>query len=81
MREVRIVRDNEGAPNLMQFAGCYKAANKLWLFTEWIGGGTLKEALAVRRFAEDEIMYLCWELLQGLDALHRRNIVHRDLKV
>ncbi len=79
LREIRIVRDNEGAPNLMQFVSCYKAANKLWLFTEWISGGTLKEALSVRRFSEDEIMYICWELLQGLEALHRRNIVHRDI--
>ncbi len=80
LREIRIVKDNAGCANLMQFVSCHKAANKLWLFTEWISGGTLKEALVVRRFSEDEIMYLMWELLQGLDALHRRTIVHRDIK-
>ncbi len=76
MRELRIVQEN-ASPNLMRFRGAYKLANKLWLVTDWIAGGTLKEALATRRFTEPEIQFIAHEILQGLDTLHRRQLVHR----
>ncbi len=55
-------------------------ANKLWLVTEWIDGGTLKEALTLHRFTEVDVMYVAHELLQALVLLHRRFVVHRDIK-
>lgn len=64
----------------MALDSAYKLANKLWMVTEWIDGGTLKEALAVRPFSETEIQFVTREMLTGLDVLHRRNVVHRDIK-
>jgi serine/threonine protein kinase len=65
----------------MRFACCHKAANKLWLFCEYIAGGTLKEALAVRALSSEELLLVSWSVLQALDVLHARNLVHRDVKV
>ncbi len=80
LREIRIVSENKGCSELMQFMGCYKAANKFWLLTEWISGGTLKEALDIRPLTGPELLLVAWSLLRALDVLHRRNIVHRDVK-
>jgi serine/threonine protein kinase len=46
MREIRIVKDN-ASPCLMRFRGAYKVANKLWMVTDWIDGGTLKVNIVV----------------------------------
>jgi len=56
-------------------------ANRFWLVTEWIGGGSLKAASAIRALDVEELQYVARSLLFGLDALHKRNLVHRDVKV
>ena len=79
LREIGIVKNNSHR-NLMKFIDCYKISNKFWLITEYIEGGSIKEALNVRGFQENEIVYILRETLRGLEVLHERKIVHRDLK-
>ena len=82
LREVGIVAANKtnSVPQLMGYHGCWKSGNKLWLASEWIDGGTLQQAAAIHDFKEDEITFVMREVLLGLAVLHRRQIVHRDIK-
>lgn len=80
MREVRIVQANQASPNLMQFIACYKVMNKLWLVTEWIDGGNLREACTLHRFTDLQLRFVLRESLRGLENLHSRSVVHRDIK-
>eukprot|EP01017_Pseudomicrothorax_dubius_P018712 TRINITY_DN2064_c0_g2_i6.p1 TRINITY_DN2064_c0_g2~~TRINITY_DN2064_c0_g2_i6.p1 ORF type:complete len:323 (+),score=35.97 TRINITY_DN2064_c0_g2_i6:383-1351(+) len=57
----------------------------LYLVMELVEGGTLKQAMDLRRkegfgFTDDEIASIMKSLLNAVDYLHAKNIVHRDLK-
>lgn len=46
---------------------------------EFMEGGTLDAALRQRCFPEAEVAYIAKELLKGLEFLHYKNLVHRDV--
>mmetsp|Transcript_96461 Transcript_96461/g.249444 ORF Transcript_96461/g.249444 Transcript_96461/m.249444 type:complete len:180 (-) Transcript_96461:505-1044(-) len=48
---------------------------------EFLGGGSLRDALAKRRrFDEEESKAVLRQLLEAVDYMHKLNIVHRDIK-
>lgn len=51
----------------------------LYILTELISGGTLREQLVVnpKVFTEDTLKFVACELTSGLLYLHRQNILHR----
>lgn len=67
-------------PNILRYAECYEWKDELWIVTEFMEGGTLKEAIAVRKFTEGDISYIARQVLKALHYLHCRHIVHRDIK-
>jgi serine/threonine protein kinase len=51
------------------------------LISEFIGGSTLlKHIISKGSLPENETVYIMEILLNGLEALHKKNIVHRNLK-
>eukprot|EP01102_Stenamoeba_stenopodia_P014132 TRINITY_DN4664_c0_g1_i2.p1 TRINITY_DN4664_c0_g1~~TRINITY_DN4664_c0_g1_i2.p1 ORF type:complete len:457 (+),score=109.05 TRINITY_DN4664_c0_g1_i2:217-1587(+) len=67
-------------PNILRYAECWEWKNELWIVTEYMEGGTLKEAINVRKFTEGDISYIARQVLKALHYLHCKNIVHRDIK-
>ncbi|KAM9965792.1 hypothetical protein ACTFIR_005966 [Dictyostelium discoideum] len=68
-------------PNIVKYLCAYQKSNdELWMVMEFLSGGTLKNAASNFKFCERKIAYVCREILQGLDYLHKQNIAHRDLK-
>ncbi len=51
-----------------------------YLVTAYYSGGSLKDRLAEGPLDTEEAVRLVRQLLAGLDATHRRGIVHRDVK-
>ncbi|KAL9822915.1 serine/threonine-protein kinase PAK 1-like [Geothlypis trichas] len=52
----------------------------LWLVMEYMDGGTLRDLVRQTRMAEGEMAAVSRECLQGLDFLHSKRVIHRDLK-
>ncbi len=70
--------------NIVTFQQAFKVNTKsgaeMWMIMELMRGGTLTEAVKSHCFKEDQIAYVCQEMLFGIRHLHRNNLAHRDLK-
>eukprot|EP00029_Vermamoeba_vermiformis_P009621 TRINITY_DN4862_c0_g1_i5.p1 TRINITY_DN4862_c0_g1~~TRINITY_DN4862_c0_g1_i5.p1 ORF type:complete len:382 (-),score=10.79 TRINITY_DN4862_c0_g1_i5:50-1195(-) len=67
-------------PNIIKYLRSYLVGDEIWLMTEYMQGGTLTQAVAVHKFEEDQIAYICQQILFALDFLHDNQLMHRDLK-
>ncbi|XP_026878750.2 mitogen-activated protein kinase kinase kinase kinase 5-like isoform X1 [Electrophorus electricus] len=67
--------------NIVAYYSSYIRANKLWICMEYCGGGSLQDIYHVTGpLSEQQIAYVCREMLQGLDYLHGQKKIHRDIK-
>jgi len=73
-------------PNVVYFKDAYFLADRqeLWVTLEFMNRGDLTSKLtapnAVIPMPEEEIAFVCLQVLNALDYLHQLNRVHRDLK-
>ena len=74
-------------PNIVSLIDLKKTKSHWYLVMEFCNGGDLTGCLRKymakynRPFSEEIVQYLMCQIVQGLDALHSRNIMHRDLKL
>ncbi|MFE2308660.1 WD40 repeat domain-containing serine/threonine protein kinase [Streptomyces sp. NPDC059411] len=79
-REVEAARQ-VGGFHTAQVVDADPGADSPWLVTAYIPGPTLQQVVAQRGpLASDEVLRLGAGLAEGLDAIHRCGLVHRDLK-
>ena len=68
-------------PNLIRLYGAVREENKLNIFVEWMPGGSVAQLLDKHgAFNEMVVLRYTYQILQGLEYLHNRGILHRDLK-
>lgn len=68
-------------PNIIAYFGSYLRRGKLWICMEYCGGGSLQDIYQVTGpLNEQQIAYMCKETLKGLEYLHSKNKMHRDIK-
>jgi serine/threonine protein kinase len=69
-------------PNIVAYLGTeMKGDNTLYIFTEWVPGGSLQSLLKkFGRFTESVILNYTTQILNGCAYLHSNNVVHRDIK-
>ncbi|XP_035825113.1 mitogen-activated protein kinase kinase kinase kinase 5 isoform X2 [Aplysia californica] len=68
-------------PNIVAYYGSYLRREKLWIAMEYCGGGSMQDIYHVTGpLPEPTIAFVCRETLKGLNYLHRRGKMHRDIK-
>lgn len=80
-REVSILkRVNHG--HVIHLEEVFETPKKMYMVTELCEGGELKEILKKKRhFTEEEVRHIIHSLAEATVYLHRKDIVHRDLKL
>ncbi|ESO95696.1 hypothetical protein LOTGIDRAFT_116428 [Lottia gigantea] len=78
--EVAVLRSTRHV-NILLFMGCVSKPH-LEIVTQWCDGHSLYQHLHVKdtKFRMDQIIMIAKQSAQGMDYLHAKNIIHRDLK-
>ncbi|XP_041347487.1 serine/threonine-protein kinase A-Raf-like isoform X2 [Gigantopelta aegis] len=78
--EVAVLRKTRHC-NILLFMGCLSKPH-LEIVTQWCDGHSLYKHLHVKetKFRMDQLILIAKQTAQGMDYLHAKNIIHRDLK-
>ena len=69
-------------PHIIQLYHFFEDSDNIYLVLEYAENGNLYDFLKKkRRFAEKEAFIYFIQACLGADFLHKKNIIHRDLKV
>lgn len=80
--EILVMKDSQHK-NIVNFLDSYLRGNSdLWVIMEYMEGGSLTEVIENNGFklTERQIATICFESLKGLQHLHKKHIIHRDIK-
>jgi len=79
--EVAVLRKTRHV-NVLLFMGCVSKKGQLAIVTQWCEGSSLYKHVHVHeaKFELINIIEIARQTSQGIDYLHAKNIIHRDLK-
>jgi len=69
--------------NIVSYFGSVNSASgSLWILMEYMALGSIRDLIDNRKYPliESELAYVCSNTLKGLNYLHSRGIIHRDIK-
>ncbi|XP_076059399.1 serine/threonine-protein kinase Chk1-like [Oratosquilla oratoria] len=79
LEEIKIHRKLQHE-NIVAFLGEEKDSENLYVFLEYVNGGTLEDRIGSKGVSERRAKLYFSQLIQGVKYLHSQNIVHRDIK-
>lgn len=82
VNEIMVMKDSKHK-NIVNFLDAFLRNNssELWVIMEFMEGGALTDVIDNNPIiTEEQISTICLETCQGLEHLHRQNIIHRDIK-
>ncbi|KAL6449570.1 CLA4 Serine/threonine-protein kinase CLA4 [Candida maltosa Xu316] len=82
INEILVMKDSQHK-NIVNFLDSYlRKDTELWVIMEYMEGGSLTEIIENNecKLSEKQIATICFETLKGLQHLHKKHIIHRDIK-
>lgn len=80
VNEITVMKESQH-PNIVNFLEAYlRGRNDLWVVMEFMEGGPLTDIIENNTLTEAQIATICFETCKGLQHLHHKNIIHRDIK-
>lgn len=80
-KEVDILKECK-SPYIIRFHGCYIKKNEIWIIIEYCDSGSVLDLMRAipMTLNEYQIASIVWMVLMGLNFLHERKKIHRDVK-
>jgi p21-activated kinase 1 len=66
--------------NIINYIDSFLYKNELWVVMEYMDGGSLADVIMANLMTEGQIAAVSRETAQGLQHLHKRGVIHRDVK-
>lgn len=79
INEILVMKDSVH-PNIVNFIDSYLVGGDLWVIMEYMEGGSLTDVVTFNMMNEPQIAAVCKETLKGLQHLHSKGVIHRDIK-
>ena len=79
-REIKVLSEINH-PNIVKYYGTITKGNKFNIVLEFCNGGSLLKLInSFKKFPEQLVHKYLTQILDGLEYLHSKNIIHRDIK-
>ncbi|XP_054266181.1 serine/threonine-protein kinase 3-like isoform X2 [Macrosteles quadrilineatus] len=81
IKEISIMQQCD-SPYVVKYYGSYFKNTDLWIVMEYCGAGSVSDIMRLRKktLSEEEIATILCDTLKGLEYLHLRRKIHRDIK-
>ncbi|KAI1369785.1 hypothetical protein F5Y08DRAFT_1725 [Xylaria arbuscula] len=79
INEILVMKESIHA-NIVNFIDSYLCGGELWVIMEYMEGGSLTDVVTFNIMTEGQIASVCRETLKGLQHLHSKGVIHRDIK-
>lgn len=79
INEILVMKDSRHK-NIVNFMDSFLVRGDLWVIMEYMEGGSLTDVVTFNMMSEGQISAVCRETLHGLQFLHSKGVIHRDIK-
>jgi len=67
-------------PNITTIYEIDEVEDQCFISMECVKGRSIKEVIGERKLSEEEILKIATQIAEGLNAAHKKDIIHRDIK-